>query len=107
MHHSSPKALQVYDVWPIKIGPFFESGLVPLVLAPIWLLYGYLAPVLDQAFADEAIEDANTRASSLSFVALTWLLCAAQFIVSDILYLQGFPHWQVFLSLSCKTYSSL
>ena len=91
------KCWQVYDVWPIKVGPFLESGLVPFLLAPIWLLYGYLYPLLDEFFADDAaVKEANKRASRLPFVALTWSLCAAQFILSDILYLQDFPHWQVF-----------
>ena len=83
-------------MWPIKIGPFLESGLVPFLLAPIWLLYGYLTPVLDEVFAeDDDVQEANTRASSISIVALTWFLAAAQFIISDVLYLQGTPHWQV------------
>lgn len=87
---------QVYDVWPFKIGPFLESGLVPFLLAPIWVLYGYLTPLLDEFFGnEESTKVASDRASSLSFVGLTWILCAAQFILSDILYLQGFPHWQV------------
>ena len=99
--------LQVYDVWPIKIGPFLESGLVPLVLAPIWVLYGYLYPLLDQVFAEEAsTELARERASSFSFLALTWLSCGLQFILSDILYLQGAPHWQasyhIMRSVECK-----
>ena len=39
--------MQVYDVLPFQVGPFLQSGLVPLVLAPIWVLYGYLQPLLD------------------------------------------------------------
>ena len=95
-----------YDVWPIKIGPFLESGLVPLVLAPIWLSYGYLYPLLDKFFGGKAIDEANERSSSLSFVGLTWALCATQFIVSDVLYLQGFPHWQVDLALCVSLLAS-
>ena len=40
-------SLQVYDVLPFKVGPFLQSGLVPLVLAPIWVLYVYLQPLMD------------------------------------------------------------
>jgi hypothetical protein len=32
---------------------------VPLLLAPIWLLYGYLYPILDAYFSDKAIAYAN------------------------------------------------
>lgn len=39
--------VQVYDVWPFTVGPFIQSGLVPLVLAPIWVLYVYLQPFMD------------------------------------------------------------
>lgn len=89
--------LPVYDVLPFKVGPFLESGLVPLVLAPIWLSYGYLAPVIDQAIADDPdVQEANERASSLSTVALTWVLAATQFIISDIMYLQGLEHWKIY-----------
>ena len=83
-------------MWPIKIGPFLESGLVPLVLAPIWVLYSYLYPLLDEVFAgDGATEEASERASNFSNLAVTWTLLAGQFILSDVLYLQGTPHWQV------------
>ena len=44
-HCSIP--VQVYDVWPFTVGPFIQSGLVPLVLAPIWVLYVYLQPFMD------------------------------------------------------------
>ena len=36
-----------------QIGPALESGIIPVVLAPIWLLYGYLQPLLDTVFKDE------------------------------------------------------
>ena len=36
-----------------KVGPALESGVIPLVLAPIWLLYGYLTPLLDTVFKNE------------------------------------------------------
>ena len=39
--------MQVFDVWPFQIGPFLQSGLVPIVLAPIWVLYVYLQPLMD------------------------------------------------------------
>ena len=87
---SQCSCLQVYDLWPIKIGPFLESGVVPIVLAPIWLLYGYLYPLLDEVFADEeATREANERATAFSTLAWTWVLAAAQFILSDVMYLQG------------------
>lgn len=86
---------QVYDLWPFKIGPFLESGTVPLLLAPIWLLYGYLYPLLDSYFDDEAVSHAIERASDLRFVGVTWLALAAMFILSDVIYLNNVPHWQV------------
>lgn len=43
-------SLQVYDVLPFKVGPFLQSGLVPLVLAPIWVLYVYLQPLMDNVW---------------------------------------------------------
>ena len=30
-----------------QVGPFLQSGLVPVVLAPIWVLYVYLQPLMD------------------------------------------------------------
>jgi len=89
--------LPIYDLWPIKIGPFLESGVVPLVLAPIWLLYGYLYPLLDEVFrADAATTEAQDRASTFSTLAITWALAAGQFILSDVLYLADTPHWQIY-----------
>ena len=44
---------QKYDVLQFKVGPALESGVIPLVLAPIWLLYGYLTPLLDTVFKNE------------------------------------------------------
>jgi hypothetical protein len=88
--------VQIYDLWPIKIGPFLESGVVPIVLAPIWVLYGYLYPLLDEVFAEEeATLKAAERATKTSTLALTWALAAGQFVLSDVLYLSGTPHWQV------------
>ena len=40
--------VQVYDVWAFQIGPILQSGLVPIVLAPIWVLYVYLQPFMDE-----------------------------------------------------------
>ena len=34
-------------MWPFQVGPFLQSGLVPIVLAPIWVLYVYLQPLMD------------------------------------------------------------
>ena len=39
--------MQVYDVLQFQVGPFLQSGLVPVVLAPIWVLYVYLQPLMD------------------------------------------------------------
>jgi hypothetical protein len=89
--------LQVYDVLTFSVGPFLESGLVPLVLAPIWVLYGYLYPLLDEYFDDESIGFAGDLASNPRFVALLWASLAAMFILSDVLYLNNVPHWQVCL----------
>ncbi|EIE21281.1 hypothetical protein COCSUDRAFT_43577 [Coccomyxa subellipsoidea C-169] len=87
--------LPVYDVLPFKVGPFYQSGLVPLVLAPIWVLYGYLYPLLDSYFDDEAVSSASDKASNLRSVALLWASLAAMFILSDVLYLNNVPHWQI------------
>jgi hypothetical protein len=32
---------------------------IPIALAPIWLLYGYVAPVLDEYVGDAATRDAQ------------------------------------------------
>ena len=49
--------LPVYDVLPFvvdtPVGPMVQAGIIPLVLAPIWVLYGYLQPLLDEVFADD------------------------------------------------------
>ena len=49
--------LPVYDVLPFVVdtplGPMVQAGIIPLVLAPIWVLYGYLQPLLDEVFADD------------------------------------------------------
>ena len=34
--------MQIYDVWDFTLGPFPEAGTIPILLAPIWLLYGYV-----------------------------------------------------------------
>jgi hypothetical protein len=44
---------QKYDVLQFKVGPALESGIIPVVLAPIWLLYGYLQPLVDTAFKND------------------------------------------------------
>ena len=56
--------LPKYDVWPFMVGPFFESGTIPLTLAPIWLLYGYLQPLVDEMTkdSDPAVAVAQRRA---------------------------------------------
>jgi hypothetical protein len=95
--------LPEYDVLPFKVGPFLESGLVPLVLAPIWVLYGYLYPLLDKFFADDATEEAIERASSFGTLANTWILLAGQFILSDVLYLQGTEHWKIYPVMAACT----
>ena len=49
--------LPVYDVLPFvvdtPVGPMVQAGIIPLVLAPIWVLYGYLQPLLDEVFAND------------------------------------------------------
>lgn len=96
--------LPIYDLWPIKIGPFLESGVVPIVLAPIWVLYGYLYPLLDEVFAEEeATLKAAERATKTSTLALTWALAAGQFVLSDVLYLSGTPHWQIYPVMAACT----
>ena len=47
----------MYDVLPFvvdtPVGPMVQAGIIPLVLAPIWVLYGYLQPLLDEVFAND------------------------------------------------------
>ena len=43
----------------------------------------------------EAIAEAERKASSLGFLAADWAFCAVTFILSDILYLQGTPHFAI------------
>lgn len=50
---------QKYDVLQFKVGPALESGVIPLVLAPIWLLYGYLTPLLDTVFKNDTTTQAR------------------------------------------------
>jgi hypothetical protein len=85
--------LPVYDVWAFKLGPFPEAWTIPLLLAPIWLLYGYLAPITDEYVNDSDVASAQERTSSLPFVLLCWVFLAAQFLLSDALYQYGQPHW--------------
>lgn len=85
----------MYDVLPFSVGPFLQSWLVPLVLAPIWVLYGYLYPLLDTYFDDEAVGFASELASNLRFVVLLWASLTAMFILSDVLYFKQVDHWQV------------
>jgi len=48
----------------------------------------------------DAIAEANRKASSLGFLAADWAFCAAVFILSDVLYLNGTPHWQISATLA-------
>ena len=43
----------------------------------------------------DAIAEAERKASSLGFLAADWAFCAATFILSDILYLQGAHHFAI------------
>ncbi|KAK9845425.1 hypothetical protein WJX81_006137 [Elliptochloris bilobata] len=87
--------LPKYDVLQFKVGPALQSGVIPLVLAPIWLLYGYLQPLLDTMFKDDpATQVATARARSLAYVMLNWGVIVAMFLASDYVYLANFPHWQ-------------
>ena len=49
---------------------------------------------------EEAIGNAQRRASSLGFLAADWAFCAAVFILSDVLYLNGVPHWIISATLA-------
>lgn len=90
-----PFCAQVYDVLPFSVGPFLQSWLVPLVLAPIWVLYGYLYPLLDSYFDDEAVGFASELSSNPRFLVLLWASLTAMFILSDVLYFKQVDHWQV------------
>lgn len=87
--------LPVYDVLPFSVGPFLQSWLVPLVLAPIWVLYGYLYPLLDSYFDDEAVGFASNLASNPRFLVLLWASLTAMFVLSDVLYFKQVDHWQI------------
>eukprot|EP00891_Asterochloris_glomerata_P006560 jgi/Astpho2/6560/Aster-x1382 len=97
--------LPVYDVLPFVVdtplGPMVQAGIIPLVLVPIWVLYGYLQPLLDEVFADDpATERAIQRAESLPYNMLCWGSMAAMFLLSSYLYLADWPHWQISLALA-------
>lgn len=81
----------MYDVWAFKVGPFLEAGTIPLLLAPIWLLYAYLVPLADAYVgADQpATRIANEKASSLGYNAVQWLELGAFFLLSDLVYQLG------------------
>ena len=55
---------------------------------------------LDWLQDEEAIGNAQRRASSLGFLAADWAVCAAIFILSDVLYLNGAPHWIISVTLA-------
>lgn len=97
--------LPIYDVWAFNLGPFPEAGTIPILLAPIWLLYGYVAPILDEYLArsDPRAQGSSTgreQSGDLGFVLLTWAALAAQFLFSDLVYQAGAPHWVCSLSLA-------
>ena len=89
--------LQVYDLWPFRVGSMLQAGIVPAVLLPIWLLYGYAVPFVDEFFGDEdgKVAEISELSSKLPFVALTWGAMTMHFLLSDYLYLNGAPHWQI------------
>jgi len=96
--------LPMYDYFAFTIntplGPAVESMLVPLLLAPIWLLYAWAYPLADAAYEDdEATETAQLKARSLSYNLLNWGVITAMFLLSSYLYLSDFPHWQIYAIL--------
>lgn len=96
--------LPVYDVWAFKVGPALQSGLIPIVLAPIWVAYTYLTVLLDEANAEELpTQLAVQHARSLAYVLLCWGSVVAAFLLSDFLYLTGTPHYvtSLLLALTC------
>jgi hypothetical protein len=92
--------LPVYDVWAFNLGPFPEAWTIPIALAPIWLLYGYVAPILDEYVNDGATREAQENAADPAFTAVCWGALAAQFLFSDLLYQIGTPHWLCSASLA-------
>jgi hypothetical protein len=96
--------LPVYDYFKFTVntplGPAVESLLVPLLLAPIWLLYAWAVPLADTIFEDdEATAVAQRKAGSLAYNALNWGVIVAHFLLSSYLYLSDFPHWQIYAIL--------
>ena len=87
--------LQVYHYLNFNIGPFLNSGLVPILLAPIWVLYGWLYPILDELLEEGSADEVKGLSGSLGSIFITWALLALTFILSDELYLKDIPHWQV------------
>ena len=53
----------------------------------------------DQLSQHFGAQVATTRARSLAYVLLTWGIIVAHFLASDYLYLQDFPHWQIYAIL--------
>ncbi|DBB05397.1 hypothetical protein WJX82_006207 [Trebouxia sp. C0006] len=89
--------IQAYDPQKFNVGIAKESGLVPLLLAPIWLLFPYLQVLLDEYNAeDPATVEATSdgKAGSLAFNLLMWGSIVSAFLLSGYLYLNDFPHWQ-------------
>ena len=65
-----------------------------------WLLACCFKEILDCLQDEKAIGNAQRRASSLGFLAADWAFCAAVFILSDVLYLNGMPHWIISATLA-------
>jgi hypothetical protein len=87
--------LPKYDLWEFHIGSAVESGLIPFLLAPIWVLYSYLQPLADAYNGDdEATAAASRRAEPLAYHLLLWGVITAEFLLSSWLYLNEYPHWQ-------------
>ena len=75
----------MYDVLPFVVdtplGPMVQAGIIPLVLVPIWVLYGYLQPLLDEVFADDVshMHDCECCCTVLSARVLCRMLCHVAF----------------------------
>ncbi|KAL3147371.1 hypothetical protein ABBQ32_002851 [Trebouxia sp. C0010 RCD-2024] len=99
--------IQAYDPQNFSLGIAKQSGLVPLLLAPIWLLFPYLQVLTDQYNADDpATVEANSdgKAGSLAYNLLLWGSITAAFLLSGFVYLNDFPHWQCSLILSVTAF---
>lgn len=91
--------LQVYDMFPVVLGPLRTSALVPVLLAAFYLVLGSLFPLMDNLNPSPETDAARARAGNVGFVALSFGVLAALLYLSATLHDQGVPTWQIHAAL--------